>query len=134
MINDKELRAYLAEANAEYTKAPEPEPGDDYEPISDGKYEVAIRMVEIVSSKSSNNMNLKWHLQIIGGKFSGRMLWKYNVLSGESFKWLKKDLAVMGAMVSDLRNLPDILGDLQGAKAIIGLRDNNVFINKRLED
>jgi hypothetical protein len=138
MINNRDLSNYLDRLQENYAKAPDPEPEDinrEYEPIPDGKYEAVVRMVEIVNSKSSDNLNLKWHIQIVGGKFSGRMVWKYNVLgSEENFRWLKRDLAVMGGMVKDLKNLPAVLEDLQGSKMEIGLKNDSIFINKRLED
>ena len=109
----------------------------EFDPVPDGKYQVAVEKVEITTAKSSGNPMLKWTLRILAPRSRGRLLWRNNVMATrENLKWLKNDLHVCGLDIQKLSDLPANLERLLDVKLEVTKRtkgDNeNVYFNRRI--
>jgi hypothetical protein len=109
----------------------------NFEPVPDGKYQVAVDRVELTTTKNSGAPMLKWTLKILGPAHQGRLLWRNNVMaSQENLKWLKGDLFTCGLELEKLSELPANLEKLLDVKLEITKRtrgDNeNIYFNRRI--
>jgi hypothetical protein len=125
----------LATFDTEFEGAPVEDSG--FEPLPDGKYEVAVQRVELLRSRAGNAM-LKWTLRVLGPQCQGRLLWRNNVIaSAENLKWLKTDLHTCGIVLGKLSELPARLPELLDLRLQVTKRtrgDNeSVFLNARLD-
>jgi len=67
------------------------------EPVPDGKYTAKIVDNRLERSKSSNRLQVVTVMQIIKGKFEGRMVYKYSGLESENnISFLKSDFKKIG--------------------------------------
>lgn len=109
----------------------------EFDPVPDGKYQVNVEKVEITTARSSGNPMLKWTLRILAPRFSGRMLWRNNVMATrENIKWLKNDLHVCGLDLQKLSDLHANLERLLDVKLEVTKRtkgdSENVYFNRRI--
>lgn len=110
----------------------------EFDPVPDGKYQVAVEKVEITRSKAAGNPMLKWCLKIIAPRFIGRLLWRNNMMvTKENIRWLKTDLHTCGLELQKLSELPANLEKLLDVKLEVTKRTRgdyeNIYINQRLE-
>ncbi|MEN6521137.1 MAG: DUF669 domain-containing protein [Armatimonadota bacterium] len=124
----------LAQFDGGYDEAPVEE--REFEDIPDGKYQVNVEKVELTRSQTSGNPMLKWTLKILGPKFAGRLLWRNNVITNDSLKWLKTDLHTCGVTLSKLSELPSRVHDLLDVKLEVTKRtrgeSESVYLNRRI--
>jgi hypothetical protein len=126
----------LAQFDEEFAAAPVEE--REFDEVPDAKYQVNVDAVEITDAKSSGNKMLKWTLRILGPRFAGRLLWRYNVLATpENIRWFKNDLHICGLDLVRLSDLPQHLHRLLDLHLEITKRskggNSNIYINRRLE-
>lgn len=110
----------------------------EFESVPDGKYKAIVDKVEITRSKTTDKPMLKWCLKIIVGGFSGRLLWRNNMMSSEAnLKWLKQDLLTCGLQLGKLSDLPNRLEELIGVTLEITKKtkceNENVYLNRKIE-
>ncbi len=81
--------------------------------VPDGKYQVQIEKVEIVSTSTGKPM-IKWQFHIRGGNenFIGKKLFKNSVITENTLKMIKSDLMTMGVELKKFSDLPSHLSDL----------------------
>jgi hypothetical protein len=108
-----------------------------FEDVPDGKYQVAVHKVELVTAKTSGNPMLRWELKILAPRCEGRLLFRHNVLATrENLKWLKNDLHVCGLDLAKVSDLPQRLGELLDVKLEVTKRtkgeNTNVYFNRRI--
>lgn len=124
----------LAQFDGGYDEAPVEE--REFEDIPDGKYQVNVEKAELTHSQTSGNPMLKWTLKILGPKFAGRLLWRNNVITNDSLKWLKTDLHTCGVTLAKLSELPSRLNDLLDVKLEVTKRtrgeSESVYLNRRI--
>ena len=125
----------LATFDEEFEGAPVEDSG--FEPLPDGKYQVAVERVELLRSRAGNPM-LKWTLRVLGPQCQGRLLWRNNVIaSAENLKWLKTDLHTCGITLGKLSELPARLPELLDVNLEVTKRtrgeNESVYLNKRIE-
>ena len=63
----------------------------DFETVPDGKYQVTVEKVELTQASTGNPI-LKWTLRIRGPQFINRLLWRNNVFTHTSLKFVKTAL------------------------------------------
>jgi len=124
----------LATFDEEFEGAPVEDSG--FEPLPDGRYQVAVERVELLRSRAGNPM-LKWTLRVLGPQCQGRLLWRNNVIaSAENLKWLKTDLHTCGLDLEKLSDLPANLERLLDVRLEITKRtkdeNENVYFNRRI--
>lgn len=124
----------LATFDEEFEGAPVEDSG--FEPLPDGKYQVAVERVELLRSRAGNPM-LKWTLRVLGPQCQGRLLWRNNVIaSAENLKWLKTDLHTCGITLGKLSELPARLPELLDIQLEVTKRtrgeNESVYLNKRI--
>ena len=127
--------ADLATFDEEFEGAPVEDSG--FEPLPDGKYQVAVERVELVRSRAGNPMR-KWTLRVLGPQCQGRLLWRNSVIaSTENLKWLKTDLHTCGIALGKLSELPTRLPELLDIHLEVTKRTRgeyeSVYLNKRIE-
>lgn len=110
----------------------------DFEEIDDGKYQVRVDRVEIVRARTSGNPMLKWTLKVLGPKFEGRLLWRYNQFATrENLSWLKTDLYTCGVSTEKLSDLQRRLDDLLDVTLEVTKKTkgefSSVYLNRRIE-
>ena len=125
----------LAHWDDEFVNAPIEE--RDFEPIPDGRYQVAVDPVELTKSQNTGNTMLKWKLKVLGPNHEGATLWRNNVIATKSnVQWLKNDLHTCGLDLVKLSDLPANLDRLLDVKLEVTKRtkgDNeNVYLNRRI--
>jgi len=109
----------------------------DFEPIPDGKYQVAVDRVELTKSQNTGNTMLKWKLKVLGPKHEGATLWRNNVIATKNnVQWLKNDLHVCGLDLEKLSDLPAHLKKLLDVVLEVTQKTKgenvNVYINRRI--
>ena len=125
----------LAQFDDDFAQAPVEE--RDFEPLPDGKYQVAVEKVELTRSQTSGHPMLKWTLRVLGPECRGRLVWRNNVIaSSENLKWLKTDLHTCGLDLQKLSDLPANLPRLLDVQLEIVKRtrgeSENVYFNRRI--
>ncbi|MEN6358250.1 MAG: DUF669 domain-containing protein [Armatimonadota bacterium] len=124
----------LAQFDGSYDEAPIEE--REFEDVPDGKYQVNVENVELTRSQTSGNPMLKWTLKILGPKYAGRLLWRNNVITNDSLKWLKTDLHTCGVTLGKLSELPSRLNDLLDVKLEVTKRtrgeSESIYLNRRI--
>jgi len=105
--------------------------------VPDGKYVVAVEQAQLATAKTSGNRMLKWHLRIVEGEHTGRMLFRNNVLATrENMAWLKKDLETCQLKLEKLSELEPNLEKLLDLKLEVVKKSKgenaNVYLNKYL--
>jgi len=134
MNEESTERIDLTHLDAEFATAEVPE--QDFTPIPDGKYQVAVERAEIVTAQSSGNPMLKWTLRVLGPTFKDRLLWKNSVLISGLMEYVKRDLQTCGLHLTKISELGDHLNELLDVRLEIVKKtkngSENVFINKRL--
>ncbi|MHB1000787.1 MAG: DUF669 domain-containing protein [Armatimonadota bacterium] len=102
--------------------------------VPDGKYQVKVERVEMARANTSGNPMLKWTLKILAPNNIGRLLWRNNVITPDSLKWLKTDLHTCGLELGKLSELPGRLEELCGITLEVTQRtkgsSKNIFINR----
>lgn len=131
-----------------YDKSEAPKSGNFGEPVPDGKYQCIIDKAWLAlsgpQSKNPGSRMLRWQLKIIGGQYSGRVLFRNNMIeSPDNIKWLKGDLEVCGLTIHKLAELKDRVSSLIGVgvevqvknqgKDAQGRANSNVYLNKAVE-
>ncbi len=109
-----------------------------FDPVPDGKYQVAVERAELTASKTSNKPMLKWTLKIIAPNHVGRLLWRNNMIaSPDNIRWLKNDLHTCGLNIMKLSELPARLEDLLDARIEITVKtsgeNQNIYFNRLIE-
>jgi hypothetical protein len=127
-------RPDLSSLDDEFAAAPRRE---RFAAVPDGKYEVLVEAVELVTSKQAGHPMLKWRLRILGPEHAGRLLWRHNVLvSGNGLVWAKSDLLACGIELERLSDLPDQLQRLLGLHLEVSKRTQgeyeSIYINRRV--
>jgi len=110
---------------------------DEFETVPDDKYQALVDRVELVRTSKGDPM-LKWALRILGPKYEGRLLWRYNVMAtDENIRWLKKDLYACGVRLTRLSELPANLERLLDIKLNVTKKTRgdfeSVYINGRIK-
>jgi hypothetical protein len=108
-------------------------------PIPDGEYVVEVEKVELTRAMKSGNPMLAWSLRILSGTYSGRPLWRNNmIVTPENIRWLKKDLLICGLDLKRISDLPENLDRLINIQIEVAKRtrgeNENIFINRRVVD
>ena len=108
----------------------------EFEPVPDGKYQVAVEKVELTQSSTGNPM-LKWTLRILAPRFLNRFLWRNSVFTHNTLKYVKTDLHLCGLDLEKLSELPKQLDKLLDVKLEVTKKtkgDNeNIYFNRRIE-
>jgi len=91
-----------------------------------------------VRARTSGNPQLKWTLKILGPRYEGRLLWRYNQFATrENLDWLKTDLHTCGVEIEKLSELPDRLEDLLDVTLEVTKKTkgefSSVYFNRRIE-
>jgi hypothetical protein len=124
----------LTQFDGNFEEAPVEE--REYDDIPDGKYQVNVEKVELTRSQTSGNPMLKWTLKILAPKFAGRLLWRNNVITNDSMKWLKTDLHTCGLKLEKLSDLPNRISDLLDIKLEVTKRtrgeSESIYLNRRI--
>src|SRR5579884_318833 len=109
----------------------------DFESVPDGKYQVNVEKVELTEAQTSGNPMLKWTLRVIAPKFVNRLIWRNNVITHNTLKYVKTDLHLCGLDLEKLSDLPKQLRKLLDVKLEDTKKtkgDNeNIFFNRRIE-
>ncbi|MHB9124598.1 MAG: DUF669 domain-containing protein [Armatimonadota bacterium] len=102
--------------------------------IPDGKYQVSVENAELTKAQTSGNPMLKWTLKILGPSCAGRLMWRNNVISPDTLKWLKTDLHTCGLELSKFSELPSRIHELRGIRLEVTKRTKNesesIYINR----
>lgn len=122
-----EFKREFAEFNEQFDDAPEASSATEYSEIADGKYQATIKNVEITRSKKNNNPMVKWTLEILGGCFNGRLVWKYSMVSADHVKYLKQDITACGLRLVSFDTFPARCKELQGRRVEITLKKKGEF-------
>jgi len=125
----------LTQFDDEFAEAPIEE--RSFDEVPDGKYQVNVEKVELVTAKTSGNPMLRWELRVLAPRCQGRILFRHNVLATrENLKWLKNDLHVCGLDLGKVSDLPGQLGKLLDVKLEVTKRtkgeNTNVYFNRRI--
>ena len=125
----------LTQFDDDFAQAPIEE--REFDEVPDGKFEVNVDKVELVTAKSSGNPLLKWTLRILGPRYAGRFLWRNNVIATrENVRWLKNDLHVCGLDLVKLSALREHLTQLLDVQLEVTKRTRgdsvNIYFNRRL--
>ena len=108
----------------------------DFETVHDGKYQVTVEKVELVEASTGNPM-LKWTLRILGPHFINRLLWRNNVFTHNSLKYVKTDLHLCGLDLEKLSDLPKHLDKLLDVKLEVTKKtkgeNENIYFNRRID-
>lgn len=110
--------------------------------VPDGKYQVAVDVVELKLTKQKRIPMLCWTFIVLVGTYARRKIYRNDLIQADKMSRLKTDLYTCGLKITKLSELKanlDKLLDLkleiqQKTKAIEG-RDEpyvNVYINKRI--
>jgi hypothetical protein len=106
------------------------------QPVPDGKYAAVVDNVDLTESSNGNPM-LKWTLRITSGEFAGRTLWKNAAITGNSLKFIKRELGICGLELDAVSKLPDNLGALLEVNLEVIKRSRggyyDVFFNRRVD-
>jgi hypothetical protein len=109
----------------------------EFDSVPDGKYQVSVEKTELTQTHTSGNPMLKWTLRIIAPGCIGRLLWRNNVITAKTLKFLKTDLHICGLDLEKLSDLPNHLADLLDVKLEVTKRtkgDNeNIYFNRRID-
>lgn len=108
----------------------------NFDPLPDGKYVVRVAEALVTESKSGTAM-LKWQLQVVGGRFNGRFMWRQNMLeSKQNCGWLKRDLAVCDITLAKVNDLNERARELVGLHLEVTQKTagqySNVYLNRLL--
>ena len=109
----------------------------EFDELPDGKYQVLVHKVEMTKAHTSGNPMLKWTLKVLTGAFTGRLLWRNNVIaSRDNVRYLKNDLHLCGLDLAKLSDLPANLDHLLDAKLEVTKKTKgenaNVYFNRRI--
>ena len=130
----EDLTASLARYDTAWRVEPESEA--TAAPIPDGKYAAIVENVDLTESSNGNPM-LKWTLRITSGEFEGRMLWKNAAITGNSLKFVKRELSTCGLDLEALSKLPENLGALLQVNLEIYKRSRgefyDIYFNRRVD-
>lgn len=130
----EDLTASLARYDTAWRVEPESEATPA--PIPDGKYAAIVENVDLTESSNGNPM-LKWTLRITSGEFEGRMLWKNAAITGNSLKFVKRELSTCGLDLEALSKLPENLGALLQVNLEIYKRSRgefyDIYFNRRVD-
>jgi len=80
---------------------------------------------------------LRWSLRILTGTYSGKLLWRNNlIVTPENLRWLKKDLHICGLDLKRISDLPENLDRLIDVQLKVAKRtrgeNGNIYINRRV--
>lgn len=125
----------LSQWDEDYVNAPIEE--RDFEPVPDGKYQVAVDRVELTKSQTSGNPMLKWKLKVLGPAHEGGIIWRNNIIASKSnVQWLKNDLHVCGLDLEKLSELPGRLEQLLDVMIEVTKKtkgeNENIYFNRRI--
>jgi hypothetical protein len=127
----------LSQFDDEYQNEQTAERGE-FESVPDGKYQVNVEKVELTEAQTSGNPMLKWTLRVIAPKHIGRVMWRNNVITHNTLKYLKTDLHLCGLDLDKLSDLPKHLKTLLDVKLEVTKKtkgDNeNIFFNSRINN
>ena len=127
----------LSQFDDEYRNEETAERGE-FESVPDGKYQVNVEKVELTEAQTSGNPMLKWKLQVIAPKHIGRVMWRNNVITHNTLKYVKTDLHLCGLDLEKLSDLPKHLKKLLDVKLEVTKKtkgDNeNIFFNRRIDN
>ena len=117
--------------------AEQPEQRGDFESVPDGKYQVTVEKAELVEAQSSGNPMLKWTLRVIAPKCVNRLMWRNNVITNNTLKYLKTDLHTCGLDLDRISDLPKHLKQLLDVKLEVTKKTKgeheNIYFNRRIE-
>jgi hypothetical protein len=126
----------LSQFDDEYHNEETAERGE-FESVPDGKYQVNVEKVELTEAQTSGNPMLKWTLRVIAPKFVNRLIWRNNVITHNTLKYVKTDLHLCGLDLERLSDLPKHLKKLLDVKLEVTKKtkgDNeNIFFNRRID-
>ncbi|MGE5623811.1 MAG: DUF669 domain-containing protein [Methanocella sp.] len=110
----------------------------NFDPLPDGKYQVAVEEVSLERSKASGRAQVKWTLRVLVGEHKGRLIWRYNGIENfDQATYLKKDLHTCGLDLEKLSDLADRAGELVGVVLEVTLRTKgefqNCYLNKQIK-
>ena len=109
----------------------------EFETVPDGKYQVNVEKVELTKAQTSGNPMLKWTLRVIAPTCINRLMWRNNVITHNTLKYLKTDLHLCGVDLEKLSDLPKHLNKLLDVKLMVTKKTNgdneNIFFNRRIE-
>ncbi len=107
------------------------------ESVPDGTYQVTVEKVELTEAKKSGNPMLKWKLVVIAPRHVGRIIWRNNVFTVNTLKYVKTDLHLCGLDLEKLSDLPQHLHRLLDVKLEVTKKtkdgNENVFFNRRIQ-
>lgn len=84
--------------------------------VPDGWYTVVVDDVELRHTRRTGRPMLSWQLRIVSPLFTGRRLWRHQVLGRATLGWLKHDLRLCGLELPRLSALPDHFARLRGVQ------------------
>jgi hypothetical protein len=84
--------------------------------VPDGWYTVVVDDVALRHTRRTGRPLLCWKLRIVSALFTGRRLWRHQVLGRATLGWLKHDLRLCGLALPRLSALPDYLARLRGVQ------------------
>ena len=127
----------LSQFDDEYRSEETAERGE-FESVPDGKYQVNVEKVELTEAQTSGNPMLKWTLRVIAPKCVNRLIWRNNVITHNTLKYVKTDLHLCGLDLERLSDLPKQLKKLLDVKLEVTKKtkgDNeNIFFNRRVDN
>ena len=127
----------LSQFDDEYRNEEAAERGE-FESVPDGKYQVNVEKVELTEAQTTGNPMLKWALRVIAPKFVNRLIWRNNVITHNTLKYVKTDLHLCGLDLEKLSELPKHLKKLLDVKLEVTKKtkgDNeNIFFNRRIDN
>lgn len=69
-------------------------------PIPDGDYVAKMLPASVELSKSSNRLQIAWHMEIVNGKKKGKKITNYSGLDNEiSISWIKATMNLLGIKI-----------------------------------
>lgn len=95
--------------------------------VPDGKYEVVVEQVELITAKSSGAPTLRWTGRIAADPHRGRCLFKYSVLTARSLPFFKGDLKKCQVELGKLSELPGQLQRLLGLRLEVSKKKQGDF-------
>jgi hypothetical protein len=127
-----DLASFDATFQSENTEQPR-----EFKGIPDGTYEVVVEKVELTESQRSSVPMIRWTLRVLDSRFRDRLLWRNQVISDHTIRFLRKDLEVCGLNLEKLSDLPTRLGELLGVRLEVAKKAKgdyqNVYFNRRID-
>lgn len=97
--------------------------------IPDGRYEVVVAEATLTTSQSSGNPMIRWVLRISGAAFRDRILRKYNAITENSIRVVRKELEVCGLQLDKFEDLKSRVKELEGVELEVQQVTKGEFTN-----